>query len=77
MHLTRHVPEVGGVITLHSDADGWRGELTHGHSTDVAPLPSRSAADAIDALGLDSCAPWATELASAAQRAALRPRPPR
>lgn len=73
MQLTRHVPEVGGVVTLHSDADGWRGELTQGGSTDLAPLPSPSAAGALQALGLDPGAPWATELAAAAQRAALSP----
>lgn len=73
VRLTRHVPEVGGVITLHSDADGWRGELTHGASTELAPLPCPSAAAALQALGLDPGAPWATELAAAAQRAAVSP----
>ena len=73
MRLTRHIPEVGGVVTLHRHADGWRGEVTHGRRTEIAPLPCGSAAGALDALGLDSGAPWATEFASTAQRAAVSP----
>jgi len=68
MRFTRHVPEVGGVITLHHDPDGWRAELTHGASTDLAPLPRRSAGEALDALGLDAAAGWAIELAETARR---------
>ncbi len=68
MRLTRHVPEVGGVVTLHHDPDGWRAELTRGASTDLAPLPSSSAHAALDALGLDASAGWATELAETARR---------
>ncbi len=73
MQLTRHVPEAHAVVTLHSDRDGWRGELTRGSSTELAPLPCASAAEALAALGLDASAPWATELAATAQRAAVSP----
>lgn len=79
MRFTRHVPEVKGVLTLHHDPDGWRAELTHGACTDLAPLPRPSAPEALDALGLDATAGWATELAETARRrlaadAAVTPR---
>ena len=68
MHLTRHVPEIAGVVTLHRDVDGWRAELTHGRATDLALLPSPTAAGALGQLGLDAEADWATELVAAAAR---------
>ena len=77
MRITRHVPEVGGVVTLHHDGDGWRAELTHGATTELAPLPVGTAAEALHELGLDATAPWATELAETARRQAGRPTPRR
>lgn len=77
MRLTRHVPEVGGVVTLHHDGDGWRAELTHGATTDLAPLPCATAAEALTGLGLDPTAHWATELAETARRQCDRPTPRR
>lgn len=68
MRITRHVPEVGGVVTLHCDRDGWRAELTHGGSTELAPLPCPSAGEALRELGLDEHAHWATEFAETARR---------
>lgn len=68
MHLTRHIPEVGGVVTLHCDPDGWRAELTHGASTELAPLPCPTPTAALHELGLDESARWATELAETARR---------
>lgn len=68
MRITRHVPEVGAVVTLHCDDDGWRAELTHGGSTEVAPLPRPTAGEALHALGLDEAARWATEFAETARR---------
>ncbi len=77
MRLTRHVPEVGGVVTLHHDGDGWRAELTHGATTDLAPLPCMTAGAALQALGLDPAASWATELAATARRQCDPPTPAR
>lgn len=73
MRITRHVPEVGGVVTLHCDSDGWRAELTHGGSTELAPLPRATAGEALHELGLDEAARWATEFAEAARRQCARP----
>lgn len=72
MRITRHVPEVGGVVTLHCEDDGWRAELTRGDSTELAPLPSPAADAALHALGLDETARWATELAETARRQCAR-----
>jgi len=68
MRLTRHVPEVRGVVTLHCDPDGWRAEITHGDTTELAPLPCPSAGEALRELGLDEGADWATGLAETARR---------
>ena len=67
MRVTRHIPEVRGVVTLHCDADGWRAELNQAGETEFAPLPCRSAGEALHGLGLDEGAVWATELAAAAR----------
>jgi hypothetical protein len=66
MPLTRHIPEVGGVITIHRNVDGWRAEVSRGGHVEVAPLPAPGPAEALAALGYDANAPWALELARAA-----------
>jgi len=68
MRFTRHIPEVRGVVTLHCDLDGWRAELTRRDSTALAALPCSSAGEALQGLGLDAAAVWATELAETARR---------
>lgn len=68
MRLTRHVPEVCGVVTLYYDIEGWHAELNHGGETQCAPLACRSAGEALHGLGLNESAVWATELAAVAQR---------
>jgi len=71
--LTRHVPEAGGVVTLHSEADGWRAEFSRAGRVDLEPRPQDSPEAALRALGLPAEAPWAVELVAAARRI-IRPR---
>jgi hypothetical protein len=66
--LTRHVPEAGGVVTLHSDEDGWRAEFSHGGQIDLEPRPWECPEAALRALGLPAEAPWAVEFVEAARR---------
>lgn len=72
MRLTRHVPEAGGVVTLHSEADGWRAEFSHGGHVELEPRPQESPEAALRALGLPAEAPWAVELVAAARRIGRR-----
>lgn len=66
MPSTRHIPEIGAVVTLHCDRDGWRAEVQRGRSHDMGPLPCRTASEAMTAVGLAGDAPWARELAATA-----------
>lgn len=66
MPSTRHIPEIGAVVTLHCDHDGWRAEVQRGREHDLGPLPCRTAPEALAAVGLSGDAPWATELVAAA-----------
>ncbi len=70
--LTRHVPEAGGVVTLHSESDGWRAEFSRAGHIDVEPRPQASPEAALRALGLAADAPWAVELVAAAHRISRR-----
>ena len=66
MSSTRHIPEIGAVVTLHCDQDGWRAEAQRGREHDMGPLPCRTAPEALAAVGLAGDAPWARELITAA-----------
>ena len=70
--LTRHVPEAGGVVTLHSEPDGWRAEFSHAGHIDLEPRPLDSPEAALRALGLPADAPWAVELVATARRICRR-----
>ena len=68
MKLTRHVPEAGGVVTLHSDADGWRAEFSRAARVELEPRPQETPEAALAAVGLPADAGWAVELAATARR---------
>ncbi len=70
--LTRHVPEAGGVVTLHSEPDGWRAEFSRAGHIDLEPRPQDSPEAALLALGLPADAPWAVELVATARRICRR-----